>query len=373
MSDSLQTHYESTFKENAGELYAPLSPMDLAAHHRRIEILNSLPLSDLSKATVVDYGVGSWGFGCIFERLKECANPIGIDISQKAIEESAARSRGDALLAGKEVRYLTSLGYKIGLDSASVDLVFCGECIEHVEDTRAFLTEIHRIIKPGGLAIFTTPNASPWVYRQLGFRWCVGFEHVALMDYDEFEYHLSQYFEVECIHGFNQSIHRDLDMFVPEALREKWVRVGYRDPRNATSLIAVVRKPAAAFPFTPQRVRSVEWGETRISGPVTKLDLVRGVCGGMIEKGSSFEIDVPPGLSRCNLIFWSHDWSGIAEIVTDAKTYKVDLYSPVGGCTRVTLTDLHGGSILINPIGTKSSPSIAAQVILYRAVFAGDV
>ena len=372
MSDSLQSHYEATFKENAGELYAPLSPMDLAAHHRRIEILDSLPLPDISNATVVDYGVGSWGFGCIFKKLKKCANPIGIDISQMAIDESAVKSRSDSVLAGREVKYITSRGYKIGLASASVDLVFCGECIEHVEDTQAFLTEIHRIMKPAGSAIFTTPNASPWIYRQLGIRWCVGFEHVALMDYDEFESYLSRYFEVQAIHGFNQSIHRDLDKFVPESLREQWVGAGYREPRDATSMVAIVRKPTADIPFPPQQVLAIEWEETLITGSVTKLDLIRGISGGMIVAGSTFEIVIPRNMNRCNLIFWTHDWSGIAEILTGSKTCTVDLYSPVGGCIRVTLTDLRGERILIRPTGTRSPPSNAAQVILYRAVFAGD-
>jgi 2-polyprenyl-3-methyl-5-hydroxy-6-metoxy-1,4-benzoquinol methylase len=37
-------------------------------------------------------------------------------------------------------------------------LVTCVETIEHLEQTRSLLREIHRVLEPGGLAIITTPN-----------------------------------------------------------------------------------------------------------------------------------------------------------------------------------------------------------------------
>src|SRR5258708_12713507 len=37
-------------------------------------------------------------------------------------------------------------------------LVTCVETIEHLEQTRFLLREIHRVLEPGGLAIITTPN-----------------------------------------------------------------------------------------------------------------------------------------------------------------------------------------------------------------------
>lgn len=38
------------------------------------------------------------------------------------------------------------------------DLIFAGEIIEHIFDTRTFLTECIRVLKPGGKIIITTPN-----------------------------------------------------------------------------------------------------------------------------------------------------------------------------------------------------------------------
>jgi SAM-dependent methyltransferase len=41
---------------------------------------------------------------------------------------------------------------------ASMDVVLAVEGIEHLENPYAFLREIHRVLRPGGLCIITTPN-----------------------------------------------------------------------------------------------------------------------------------------------------------------------------------------------------------------------
>lgn len=41
---------------------------------------------------------------------------------------------------------------------SSFDFVYAGEIIEHIFDTRRFLTEIYRVLKPDGHLILTTPN-----------------------------------------------------------------------------------------------------------------------------------------------------------------------------------------------------------------------
>lgn len=52
-------------------------------------------------------------------------------------------------------------------------LVTCVETIEHVENFRALLREIHRVLKPGGLAVISTPNVlnlrSRFRYLSSGF------------------------------------------------------------------------------------------------------------------------------------------------------------------------------------------------------------
>ncbi len=52
-------------------------------------------------------------------------------------------------------------------------LVTCVETIEHLEQTRSLLREIHRVLEPGGLALITTPNIlnlrSRLRYLMIGF------------------------------------------------------------------------------------------------------------------------------------------------------------------------------------------------------------
>jgi 2-polyprenyl-3-methyl-5-hydroxy-6-metoxy-1,4-benzoquinol methylase len=59
-----------------------------------------------------------------------------------------------------------------GLRDNAYDLVVSFQVIEHIQDDRLFLKEIHRVLKPGGTAVLTTPNRkmslsrNPWHIRE---------------------------------------------------------------------------------------------------------------------------------------------------------------------------------------------------------------
>lgn len=58
------------------------------------------------------------------------------------------------------------------LDENSFDTVVSFQVIEHLRNDELFLKEIHRVLKPGGLALLTTPNIkltlsrNPWHIRE---------------------------------------------------------------------------------------------------------------------------------------------------------------------------------------------------------------
>lgn len=52
------------------------------------------------------------------------------------------------------------------LPDHSFDIVFTKSVIEHVQDWEHFLSEIHRVLKPGGLVVVMTPN---WNSQQVNF------------------------------------------------------------------------------------------------------------------------------------------------------------------------------------------------------------
>ena len=47
---------------------------------------------------------------------------------------------------------------RLPYEDGQFDLVTCVEVIEHVENFRAVVREVFRILRPGGVAVFTTPN-----------------------------------------------------------------------------------------------------------------------------------------------------------------------------------------------------------------------
>jgi len=59
-----------------------------------------------------------------------------------------------------------------GIADDSFDVVVSFQVIEHIQDDTAFLKEIHRVLKPGGKAIISTPNKkmtltrNPWHIRE---------------------------------------------------------------------------------------------------------------------------------------------------------------------------------------------------------------
>src|SRR5262249_22887917 len=170
-----------------------------------------LPVGDLSTKVCVDYGVGSWGFGQIYPKLRQCAYAIGMDISRAALEASARISAEHDWPYGKNYVYLTSRGDHLRLNDASGDLFFAGECVEHVENVEPFLDEIHPVLKPDGQLILTTPNADGYLYRLRGQRYCPSVEHLSLMGWQELSGYLAPRFETVVAQGFNASVQEDWD------------------------------------------------------------------------------------------------------------------------------------------------------------------
>lgn len=58
-----------------------------------------------------------------------------------------------------------------GLDEASFDLVTARHVIEHIPDPVAFVREIYRIVKPGGMMVLKTPNSAALGRGWFGTDW----------------------------------------------------------------------------------------------------------------------------------------------------------------------------------------------------------
>jgi SAM-dependent methyltransferase len=279
--------YDSNFRTaiaEGGSIYGgtnAMLPIIQAGHERRMYLLDNLPIGDVSDKVCVDYGVGSWGFACIYPRLQQCAYAIGIDISYEAVKESAAISARGDFPYGNNYTYLTSRGDDIKLDDQSVEIFFTGECIEHVENTDAFLDEIHRVLKPDGLLILTTPNADTYLYRVNNEQYAVGPEHVALMSYSELRRYLDYRFEVLVAQGFNGSLHYSWDNKVTDLeVARTWAAQYLDRPDLATGVVIMARRRADYRPARyTQHYYHYDAPEIAYTGPWGTVPLHEGSAG----------------------------------------------------------------------------------------------
>jgi ubiquinone/menaquinone biosynthesis C-methylase UbiE len=51
---------------------------------------------------------------------------------------------------------------RLPFDDLSFDLVMCAETIEHVRDVQLFVSEVRRVLRPGGTFAVTTPAYTRW-------------------------------------------------------------------------------------------------------------------------------------------------------------------------------------------------------------------
>jgi len=89
--------------------------------------------------------------GVIEEKIKNRLGIVvyGIDAAKDALKKASERG-----IITKDADISKRLPFK----DDYFDFVFAGEVIEHILDTKAFLIEIHRVLKPGGYVVITTPN-----------------------------------------------------------------------------------------------------------------------------------------------------------------------------------------------------------------------
>jgi ubiquinone/menaquinone biosynthesis C-methylase UbiE len=64
--------------------------------------------------------------------------------------------------------YYVDLNYKMPYKKESFDIVAGCEVIEHIENHKGMTDEVHRVLKPNGTFVFTTPNIHNW-YSKLYF------------------------------------------------------------------------------------------------------------------------------------------------------------------------------------------------------------
>jgi SAM-dependent methyltransferase len=119
-----------------------LSPADFA--RRRAFLLAHVSPGEAA----LDLGCGDGEFTAALAAAG--ARAVGADVSQEALRRAARRH------PELDLRLVTEAG-PLPLEDGQMDVVWAGDVIEHVVDTSAWLSEVRRVLRPGGRVLITTP------------------------------------------------------------------------------------------------------------------------------------------------------------------------------------------------------------------------
>ncbi len=107
-----------------------------------------------------------------------CGEGRGLDLLLKKVDSYTAIDKIGAVLETLRSKYpegefiQANIPPFSDLHDDSFDVVVSFQVIEHIKDDKTFLSEIQRVLKPGGKALITTPNIkktltrNPWHIRE---------------------------------------------------------------------------------------------------------------------------------------------------------------------------------------------------------------
>jgi 2-polyprenyl-6-hydroxyphenyl methylase/3-demethylubiquinone-9 3-methyltransferase len=107
---------------------------------------------DLNGKSALEVGSGG---GILTEEIQKMGfTTTGIDPS----EESLRTAFNHAKASGLNIRYDKGTGEELPYADGSFDCVFCCDVLEHVQDLPKVISEIARVLKPGGVFFYDTLN-----------------------------------------------------------------------------------------------------------------------------------------------------------------------------------------------------------------------
>lgn len=166
---STEKYFDHPYFQDRRELTPRLSE----SYGRRLAHIEGL-IGPIHGKRVLDIGCDT-GLFLQFLRDQRGVEGIGLDVFAKVVAEGRR--------AGLDLRHATLEG--AGLEDGGFDVVCGYDLVEHVAQPRSFMAEVHRVLKPGGLAVFETPNYDGLVYRFGRGLGRVGFMESLLRRYQE--------------------------------------------------------------------------------------------------------------------------------------------------------------------------------------------
>jgi SAM-dependent methyltransferase len=133
------------------------SPEDFHRTHdpEQVERIRMLGTGGLRGAVLMDVGCGAGSFLDVVKGM--CRATIGIEPTPSL--RQAARAKGHEVFP---------YGHDVPPErSGTVDIAVAFSLVEHVDDPRSLLQDIHRLLRPGGRLLVSTPNRRDWLLEVL--------------------------------------------------------------------------------------------------------------------------------------------------------------------------------------------------------------
>lgn len=100
-------------------------------------------------AVVIDAGCG---IGDVLQQLRPDVRRVGLDFSCETLKRART-------VLPPDVGLVTGSSLALPLADGAVDAAICLEVLEHLQDDRAAVAELARVVKPGGLLVASVPSA----------------------------------------------------------------------------------------------------------------------------------------------------------------------------------------------------------------------
>lgn len=117
------------------------------------------------EGTLLDVGCGP---GSLLYRVRgRVRQTVGLDLSEEALREArTALQQGQTATDAALASFVLGDGTRLPFREASFDSILCTETLEHVPDDAAVLSELARVLKPGGRLAVSVPDTLPEVVQR---------------------------------------------------------------------------------------------------------------------------------------------------------------------------------------------------------------
>ena len=145
------------YEARAAQQYAEARSLPDPRIDRKFARILELVREQLPCAAFLDAGCGDGRYLAALAPALP-ARRAGVDLSERILETAALRVDADYRRATLEA---------LPFADGEFDLVLCTQVIEHVQDADRGVTELARVLRPGGALVISTDNARNYVSRVL--------------------------------------------------------------------------------------------------------------------------------------------------------------------------------------------------------------